>query len=505
MATVVEAAEELLRRRRARSSFLEFARAIAPDEPPARHHEILCSALDEIISGTLRRLMVFMPPGSAKSTYASVRFPAYYVGKFARKNIICASYSDELATSFGRKVRNLVGSPEYQRIFPKTTLAQDSKARGEWETAEGATYLACGVGGSITGRRCDLGLIDDPVKGRKEADSELIKNNTWQWYLSDFLSRLKPGAAQVIIQTRWTEDDLSGRILPSTWDGESGDFEGFDGQIWRVICLQAEAEEGKNDPLGRKPGEWLWPEWFTTEYWVETKAAQTKEDMRNWSALYQQRPSPDDGDYFRREWFRWYRSVPAHLNYFITHDDGVTDDGDPTEIGVFGIDPAENVYAIDWWSGQETADIWVDQIIDLIDKYKPISVVGETGPIRASVEPFLRKRMDQRKIYARLEWLPTIGDKAARARGFQALAASGKVYLPEGKDWSSSLLSQLVRFPAGARDDKVDTCGLMGRAINQAWAASVPSVRSQLPITAKPTLSEMLARQPKRKPASRRI
>ena len=132
-----------------------------------------------------------------------------------------------------------------------------------------------------------------------------------------------------------------GRILPESWDGQSGDFTGFDGQIWKVISIQAQAEKGKNDPLNRKPGEYLWTEWFTPEYWEETKAIQTAGDMRNWSALYQQKPSPEGGSFFKREWFKFYDKLPAHLNRYITHDDAVTEeaegeDPDYTEIGDWG-------------------------------------------------------------------------------------------------------------------------------------------------------------------------
>jgi hypothetical protein len=126
--------------------------------------------------------MVFMPPGSAKSTYASVRFPAYYLGRLKNKNIICGSYGSDLATSFGRKVRNLVDSRECKNVFPELSLTEDSRSKGEWETKDKGTYFAVGVGSGVTGRRADLGLIDDPVKGRKEADSDLVKLDTWNWY-----------------------------------------------------------------------------------------------------------------------------------------------------------------------------------------------------------------------------------------------------------------------------------------------------------------------------------
>lgn len=439
--------------------------------------------------------MVFMPPGSAKSTYASVRGPAYYLGRRPTDSIITASYGDDLATAFGRKVRNLVGSQEHQNIFPGSGLAEDSQAKGEWETSQGGSYFAVGVGGGVTGRRASLGIIDDPVKGRKEADSPVIKKSTWQWYNADFLTRLKPNAAQIIIQTRWVEDDISGMILPSNWSGESGVFQGRDGKTWHVICLQAQAEEGKHDPLGRKPGEWLWLEWFNQTFWEETQRAQMLSDVRNWTALYQQRPAPEEGSFFKREWFRWYEKdqKPKHLNRYGASDYAVTEgDGDSTEHGVFGVSPDDDVYVEAWWSGRTTSDVWIETQIDLMQVHQPFIWAGEGGPIRRSVEPFLEKRMKDRRVHCRLEWITDIADKPTKARAFQALCAMGKFYLPKGEPWAEELVSQLLRFPAAAVDDKVDVCGLFGRLLNQVWKARKPKDEPKPDMFAQPTLDQLL-------------
>lgn len=475
---------------------------MAPYEPPAKHHELICDACDKVLEGEIRNLMIFMPPGSAKSSYASVRFPAYYLGRKPRNGIITASYGDELATAFGRKVRNLVGSQEHQNVFPGSGLAEDSQAKGEWETNEGGSYFAVGVGGGVTGRRADLGLIDDPVKGRKEADSPVIKKATWQWYNADFLTRLKPNAAQIIIQTRWVEDDISGMLLPANWSGESGVFTGRDGKEWTVICLQAQAEEGKHDPLGRKPGEWLWLEWFTEKFWQETQRAQLLSDVRNWTALYQQRPAPEEGTFFKREWFRWYdpKNPPKHLNHYGASDYAVTDgDGDYTEHGMFGVSPEDEVYAMAWWSGRTTAETWIETQIDLMERHEPFIWAGEAGPIKRSIEPFLLKRMHDRGVRVRLEWLPSVTDKPSRARSFQALCSMGKFYLPKGETWAEELLAQLLRFPAGAIDDKVDVCSLLGRMLDQVWKARRPEEKPKRDLFAKPTLNELLNAQPKQR------
>lgn len=490
MISAEQAALELLKRREARVNFNKFCEYVSPDEPPDRHHQLLNDTLDEVIDGIvkdlptkdrLRRVMVFMPPGSAKSTYGSVRFPAYFLGRLPNKGIISASYSDDLSKNFGRKVRNLLAEESYRLLFD-TSLSADAKAKGEWETNDGGHYFACGVDTGVTGRRADLALIDDPVKGRKEADSPTVRNSTWEWYRSDLYSRLKPNAAQIIIQTRWHEDDLSGRILPPEWNGESGDFVGFDGQVWRVICLPAEARE--NDILGRRPGEWLWTNFFTPETWEEIKSVQTSKDTRNWSSLYQQVPRPEDGTFFKREWFKRY-PLGTHppLTLYGATDAAVTDekDGakDATEHGVGGFDAHDNLYFVDWWSGRTTMDVWIDSQINLAKRYDPMVWVMEGGIIRRAVEPFLKKAKQKRHYY-RSEFITSNSDKAANCRAFQALASMGQVYIPECQ-WGDDLIDQLVKFIPNTNflDDKVDVCGLFGRILDQTFAPTEAPVEEK--------------------------
>lgn len=470
-----KSAQELLDRSLARKSMAKFASYISPDEPPALHHRLLCSYLDKVVEGEIRRLMVFMPPGAAKSTYTSIDFPPYYLGKHPDRPIISGSHNEGLATMFGRKVRNIVTSKEYSNLF-ETRLSEDSRAKGEWETKMGGSYYACGVGSSVTGRRAMLGLIDDPIKGRKDADSELVRNDTWDWYISDFLTRLKPNAAQIIIQTRWFEDDLAGRILPDEWNGESGEFRGFDGQMWTVICIPAEARE--NDILGREVGEWLWPEYFTPEFWKETKAAQTAKDTRNWSSLYQQVPRPDEGTFFKKEWFKRY-PLGEHppLTLYGASDCAVLDEQDGakdfTEHAIAGFDKNENLYFVDWWSGRVTMDKWIASELSMAKRYPIMAWVKEGGVIRRACEPFLKKEKRRKNIYFRSEWITSNANKAANCRGFQAMASMGQVYIPNCQ-WGDDFIDQLLRFIPNSNfiDDKVDVAGLFGRILDQTYGPS---------------------------------
>lgn len=467
--SIEDAAQELLDRRIARKSFVEYCRYLYPDEPPAEHHEIICNALDEIIEGEPRNIMFFLPPGSAKSSYSSKRFPPYYLGRFPKKNIISASYGEGLSSNFGRIVRNTLDLTEYKNLF-ETKLSEDSRAKGEWETQEGGTYFATGVGGAITGRRADLGLLDDPVKGRENADSEIERNKIWDWYLSDYYTRLKPNASQIVIMTRWHEDDLAGRLLPNDWNGESGEFIGYGGQKWTVICLPAQAR--KNDILGRKEGDWLWPEWFTPEFWENTKSVQTQINSRNWTSLYQQTPQPEEGVFFKREWFKRFKlGEEPELSKYGASDYGVTKDGgDPTEHGIGGFDSSSNLWFIDWWSGQVSPDEAINSQLQLAKIHNPIFWAAEVGVIRRAIEPYLKKEKINQGIYFHNEWLPHVGDKGANAAAFKGLASMGKVYIPYG-EWGDELINQLIKFIPNTnyRDDKVDVCGYFGRILNKTF------------------------------------
>lgn len=421
------------------------------------------------------------------SSYASINFPAWYLGRNPAKTIIGCSHTDDLATAFGRRVRNIVKADEFSEVFG-FGIDPGSTSAGEWAVDTpnrrpgqlAGVYKAAGVGGSITGRRGDLGLIDDPLKSREDAESKTIRAKQWEWYKSDFRTRLKPGAAIIIIQTRWHMDDLSGRILPEDYDGRTGKITARDGEVWHVLSMPAvieTAHQAKHDPLKRQIGDALWPEWYSAEHLRQEKISQ---GPRNWSALFQQHPVPDAGGYFQRDWFKWFDTAPSKMAIVGMSDYAVTKDGgDYTEHGVFGIDQYNRIHVLDWWSGQTTPEVWIDAKLDLVDKWKTSLWVGESGVIRRSIEGLLMRRMQERNVWTRMEWLAPIGDKEARARGFQARASGGFVLLPNGKAWATDLHEQLLMFPAGVYDDKVDVCSLLGRALDMTGFVSAPVDRKR--------------------------
>ena len=438
-----QAATELLARRNARGSLVSFSAYTNPAYVPAEHHSLIASKLEAVANGEILRLMICMPPRHGKSELASRRFPAWYLGRNPNKQIIAASYNSDLSTDFGREVRNIVDSEEYQCLFD-VRLAIDSQAANRWHTDKKGMYIAAGVGTAITGRGADILLIDDPFKDRQEADSETRRETVWNWYTSTAYTRLMPGGAVVVINTRWHDDDLSGRLIEQMENG---------GDKWEVLSLPAIDSEGSA----------LWPSWYPVERLNEIKSVLP---ARDWNSLYQQNPIPDDGDFFKAQWFADYNELPQGLTYYGASDYAVTDgDGDYTEHGIFGIDQSKNIYVADWWRGQKTSDVWIDAKCDLIIKYKPAGWFGEGGVIKRAIEPYMIQRMTQRNAFCYIEWMPSVSDKPTRARSIQAMASMGKISFPKMASWKTDIITQLLRFPAGKYDDAVDVFSLIGRGI----------------------------------------
>lgn len=478
------AAREILRRKQARKSLIAFTRYTFPEYWPAPHHSLIAEKLEAVANGSIRRLKIRMPPRHGKSELASRRFPAWFLGRDPSRNIIAASYNSDLATDFGREVRNIVGSRRYRAVFSEVALSEDSTAANRWHTEQGGMYVAAGIGTAVTGRGAHVLLIDDPFKDREEADSENQREKVWRWYTStaytrlerdivpdvtaddelwaDLLEDIQAGKAApfegaiVLINTRWHEDDLDGRL-------EAEEARG--GDKWEVLDLPAILKDGKA----------LWPNKYPLERLLEIKRAIGE---RDWSALYQQQPRPDEGLYYKREWFRWYDEKPKHLRIYGASDYAVTEgDGDYTVHLVVGLDPDDNIYVLDVWRAQTTADKWVEAFVDMVATHKPMMWAEENGQILKSVGPLIDKRMRERKTYARREQFASATDKPTRSRSMQGRAAMGKVYLPAHKEkhpWVSDFLTELLAFDAGKHDDQVDAFGLIGRMLDEMVAARPP-------------------------------
>lgn len=436
------------------SSLIGYCAMQFPRYQTASHHRLIASKLEAVERGQIKRLMISMPPRHGKSMLASEFFPAWYLGRNPERYVIAASYGQELAEDFGRKVRNQLIDVCFKTVFPDCQLMDDSSGAKRFNTSKGGSYFALGVGGAITGRGAHLLLIDDPVKNREEADSELMRRKVWDWYTSTAYTRLMPDAAIVVIQTRWHEDDLSGKILKEhTHEG------------WEVLKLPAISE-----------GKALWQ----TQYSLDALDLIRKTiGNRDWSALYQQEPAPDEGDYFKREWIRWYepKDLPKHLAFYGASDYAVTSKGgDYTCHLVCGVDPDGNIYLTEYgyWRGQSDSLEWVDNLIALMRIFKPIAWAEETGQIRSALDPLIIKRQREENVFCYRTVFPTRRDKSVRAQSMRGRMAQGMVYLPKGVKWVDDFISELLHFPTGKNDDQVDAFGLLGQILDKMGKAKPP-------------------------------
>lgn len=513
-------AAELLRRKRARESLVGFSRAITipgspldsyNDQDPstwvfkpveseiALHHAVTMTAIEECIRTDYGRLMIFEPPGSAKSTYASAVAPAWAMGAFPGLQVLATSYADRPIERHSKRCRQIVASTEYHNIWPEPVgIQRGSNAANDWELTNGSRFYCGGLEGSITSTRCDLGIIDDPVKNREAADSEVIRAKTRGEYDDTFKTRLKPKASIILIQTRWHLDDLAGSILPEDYDGRSGWVHCRDGLRWYVLNIPAKAVR-KDDPLGRKPGEYLWPEWFGTRHWQLYEPDPKKPDgpnARTWNALYQQDPQPGDGGIFTDNFDRFtLAELPtgkvegiheqADMVYFGTADWAVTDEEDSTDPdftvqGLWLLDTVGDLWLYGGWYGRKdllkSLTEWHRQVTEPIAPGATDGVrdwISEAGVIRRAMEPIVRKMTHETDEYAAWTWLPSVKDKVANSTAFRARVQAGKVHIIKGP-FGDFVIQQLKQFPRGRHDDAVDMCGLAGRIVDQRYNPEPP-------------------------------
>jgi predicted phage terminase large subunit-like protein len=420
---------------------------------PAPHHRLIINRLVRVSRGEFNRLAIFMPPGSAKSTYGSILFPAWYLGQHPTHSILAASHTTELAEKWGRRVRNLLNE---RGPVLKLSVSEDNAAAGRWSVKQGGEYYSAGVGVGIAGFRADLAIIDDPVRSREDADSALVRERTWDWFKSDLSTRLKPGGRIVLIQTRWNEDDLAGRVLEEMKKG---------GDRWEVLSLPAEAEE--DDPLDRQPGEFLWDDSYG--YGEFLRHEKRTQPARNWSALYQQRPATEGGDYFKAEWLRPYtiHPDPQTLAVYGGSDYAVTSDGgDYTVHIVVGVDADSRVYLLDLWRGQAASDRWIREWCRLVREWKPLDWAEETGQISSGLGPFIEQEARRSRAYVNRQQFPTRADKQVRAQSIRGRMSMDGLYVPTSAPWYADFRAELLSFPAGKHDDQVDALGLVGQLLD---------------------------------------
>jgi predicted phage terminase large subunit-like protein len=438
--------EELQSVDKAKLEFMPFVKRVWPGFIEGRHHKIMADAFQRIADGKLKRLIVTLGPRHSKSEFASYLLPAWFLGRYPYKKIIQASHTSELAVGFGRKVRNLVKSEDYQAIFPGTVLRVDSKAAGRWNTGASGEYFACGVGSAVTGRGSDLLIIDDPTSEQDAisgAYSNDIYKKTYEWYISGPRQRLQPSASIVIVMTRWSQMDLVGQLLKRAAEKDEP-------SEWEVIEFPAIMPSGQP----------LWPEFWSLEELLKVKADIS---LARWNAQYMQNPTSEEGAIIKRDWWkRWDSPAPpkcesillsfdtAYLktqraNYSACTTWGVFMGGDPDK-------PVPNLILLDAWRDKLEFPELKAMARKIYREKKPDMVIIES---RAAGAPLI---FELRAMgIPVMEFTPSRGqDKIARANAVTDLFRSGMVWAPETR-WADDVIEECNAFPQGENDDYVDT------------------------------------------------
>lgn len=442
-----------------------------PDDPdasrykPVKHHHALAEALEAVVAGKIPKLIVSLPPRHGKSELVVRRLVPFVHGREPSWEIIQASYNDILAQDFGRDVRDILRSKAYQQIFPGVTLKKGSQAADRLEvqysdgiTAGGSVFV--GRGGSLTGRGADLLIADDLFKGRAEAQSTAYRDQVWSWFLDDFLSRAKDEDCRVIIcMTRWHEDDVIGRLT----DPRNPHYDREEAASWHILELPALAFE--NDPLGRAPGEPLWPEKFGREWLLNKK----RTNQKGFASLYQGRPTPEEGAFFRTDDLVEYdrEELPPmdRLRIYAASDHAVSlkQDADRTCLGIAGLDEEDTLWVLPdvVWRRMPT-DQTVEQMLELMRRFSPLFWWAENEHIGKSIGPFLFKRMQEERVYCTVEPITPSKDKMTRAQAIKGRASMRKVRFPRFAPWWPDAKDELLKFPGGAHDDFVDMLSNIG-------------------------------------------
>lgn len=432
-------------REEAQEDFLKFVHTMWPGFIDGRHHKVMAKKFQAIASGQIKRLIINMPPRHTKSEFASYMLPAWFLGKFPNKKIIQTSNTAELAVGFGRKVRNLVGSEQYSKIFPNVNLRQDSKAAGRWSTNKDGEYFAIGVGGTVTGKGADLLIIDDPHSEQEAAlasGDPSVFDKVYEWYTSGPRQRLQPGGAIVVVMTRWAKRDLTGRIIQSSLDKDGNDE-------WEVIDFPAILPSDKP----------LWPEFWKLE---ELEALRSELPAAKWNAQYQQSPTSEEGAIVKREWWKiWEKDDPPRCEFVIQSWDTAflkTERSDYSACTTWGVfymnENAEDAHIIllDAFKKRMEFPELKEKAFNHYKEWEPDAFVVEA---KASGAPLI---FELRAMGIPVqEFTPSRGnDKMVRINSVADLFASGKVWAPSTR-WADELIEEMAAFPNSDHDDLVDS------------------------------------------------
>ena len=441
----VENYRHAMEREKAQKHFMSYVKMMWPGFVGGRHHAVMAKKFEDIATGKIKRLIINMAPRHTKSEFASYLLPSWFLGLHPNKKIIQTSNTADLAVGFGRKVRNLVDSEAYAKVFPDVALRQDSKAAGRWATNKNGEYFAIGVGGTVTGKGADLLIIDDPHSEQEAAlaaGDPAVYDKVYEWYTSGPRQRLQPGGAIVIVMTRWGNRDLTGRVIEDAAKREKG-------ENWEVIELPAIMPSGNP----------LWPEFWSLE---ELEALKEELPSSKWNAQYQQSPTGEEGAIVKREWWKkWEKDSPPPCDFIIQSWDTAftknerSDYSACTTWGVFHMneDPRDvNVILLDSFKKRMEFPELKERAQKGYMEWNPDAFIVEG---KASGLPLIYE-LRQMGIPVS-EFTPTRGnDKFVRLNSVTDLFKSGKVWAPDTR-WADELIEEVAAFPNAGHDDLVDS------------------------------------------------
>ena len=464
-----------------KNSFLHFIAMFAPTLVPdwlmGRHIHVIADRLQKVESGEIKRLMVFLPPRSSKSVICSKLFPAWYVGRHPQHEILTVSHSDQLASDFGRSVRDLVNFDLFNTVFPDVTLRSDVRAAGKWKTNQGGTYYAAGVRSQIAGRGAHVAILDD-VMSEEDSFSETGRRYVKEWYPSGLRTRIMPNGSIVIINTRYHEDDLCGWLLRQESQIELENK-------WEVIKIPAWVDEPSSKLLNLPVGSSYFPEWKPSEILKNDEdEIKASNGSRYWESLYMQNPVPDTGGIIKKKWIQWWDyDEPPACDYIIqTYDTAFSTKttADFSVIQTWGIFEHMETDS----TGREN---WVSNLIllgnekgrfdypalrmkaqELYDYHKPdVCIIEKKASGQSLIQDLRRAGLPV------LDYIPD-RDKTARVYAATPMMEAGRVWLPKGHEWSDDLYSEAITFPNARYDDQVDAMTMAIHYMKESWNLTHP-------------------------------
>jgi predicted phage terminase large subunit-like protein len=467
----------------ARTDFMAYVRFTSPDPEDmddvtrsrykdAPHHRAIARALEKVASGEIQQLILTMPPRHGKSELTTRKFPAWLAGRFPDQSTIVGTYNDDFAADFGAEVLNLIKSPSHRQVFPKSGLRRGGTAKDRIQMNEGGLLGFVGRGGSLTGRGAHTLILDDLIKDDKEASSQAIRDQAWNWFTKVAMTRRMGLKRVIMIMTRWHADDPIGRLT----DPENPSYNATEASKWKIINLPAIAE--KEDPLGREVGEALWPD-GPDRFDLDFLESQQRLDPLGFSALYQQRPTAVDGVLFQRDDIRFYtpEQLPDKLRMYAASDHAVSilARRDYTVLLAGGVDKHGALYFTDCIWQRITSDKQVEFMLEMARTKNVQLWFAEKGQITKSLGPFLRKRMGETNTYFNVVEMNPAGDKEQRAQSIAARIAMGSVYFPRNAPWTERAIAEMLSFPNGVHDDFVDALSLFGLGLRSQFSARSPA------------------------------